>query len=89
MSDVFLKITTVSLFVGALVAIISWLPQAEPLPSSVAFAVETFVDYIWRLDFILPVSTLFTLVWLSFLVQSILYTWRLGMWILTLLSRMF
>ena len=89
MTNVLLKIATVSLFVGALVVIISWLPEAEPLPSSVAFAVQTYVGYIWRLDFILPIATLFTLVWYAFIIQTIVYTWRLGMWLLTMLSRMF
>lgn len=89
MSNIALKIATVSLFVGALIAVIAWLPEAQPLPSSVRYAVETYVGYIWRLDFILPISTLFSIVWLSFVVQTIFYTWKLGKWTLDMLARLF
>jgi len=62
--------------------LIGLLPASEGLPASVSSAVGTLWNYVWAFDYILPASTLLTLMVLVFGFEAGVLVWKSINWVI-------
>lgn len=70
------------LLIGFLLA---FLPDI-PFPNQVEYAMEYFFEILWDFDFILPVASIFTMVYISLSLELSVMIFKLILWLVALFS---
>lgn len=83
------KVIFIGMVIGAITALMALMPDAQPLPSAVGDGIEIFFDYLWRMNFILPVPTLLTVSVIAFGVQGAIAFVHFMKWVLGLMANLF